>query len=100
MRLDEFNQLPAEEAAEFVLACARVHRWAQEIVAHRPYGSVAEVVAAAERLANPWTEDEVDAALAGHPRIGERADGEARDAQMSRAEQSGVDPADDDVQMR
>ena len=60
------------------------------MVAGRPYASVDEVAEAALTLAQPWTDDEVDSALARHPRIGEQARGQETDAQMSRQEQSGV----------
>ena len=99
MELNEFNNAPADEAAALVRACAHVERWVAEIVAGRPYTSVDEVVAAAEQRANPWTDSEIDSALARHPRIGERARGEEADAQMSRREQSGVS-TDADTQTR
>lgn len=99
MELNEFNNAPADEAAELVRACAHVERWVEEIVAGRPYPSVDDVVAAAEQRAAPWTDSEIDSALARHPRIGERARGEHADAQMSRREQSGVS-SDADTQTR
>ena len=99
MELNEFNTAPADEAADLVRACAHVERWVEEIVAGRPYASVDDVVAAAEQCANPWTDSEIDSALARHPRIGERARGEHADAQMSRREQSGVS-TDVDTQTR
>ena len=40
------------------------------------------------------TEDELATALAGHPRIGERASGPHHNADASAREQAGVDPAD------
>lgn len=100
MQLEEFNALPDAEAADLVRACADVERWVEEIVAARPFGSVAEAAAAAETLADPWTDDEIDAALARHPRIGERAQGTDADAAMSRSEQAGVADAGTDVQLR
>jgi|SRR5690625_347277 len=99
MKLSDFNSLDDESAVEFMLACAHVHRWAQEIVAGRPYGSVDELVKAAEVSANPWNDEEIDMALARHPRIGERARGEDADAKMSRAEQARLG-IDDDIQHR
>ena len=99
MELTDFNTAPADQAAELVRACAHVERWVAEIVAGRPYASVEDVVAAAEQRANPWTDEEVDSALARHPRIGERAGGQDADAQMSRREQSGVS-TDADTQTR
>nr|WP_147919519.1 2-oxo-4-hydroxy-4-carboxy-5-ureidoimidazoline decarboxylase [Ruania zhangjianzhongii] len=99
MELTDFNTAPADQAAELVRACAHVERWVEAVVAGRPYASIDEAVDAAQQRANPWTDAEVDSALARHPRIGERAQGEHTDAQMSRREQSGVS-ADADTQTR
>lgn len=99
MEFQQFNTAPADEAAELVRACADVERWVEAIVAGRPYASVEDVISTAEQRANPWTDSEVDSALARHPRIGERAQGERADAQMSRREQSGV-AGDADTQTR
>lgn len=99
MKLTDFNTAPADQAAALVRACADVDRWVDEMVAGRPYASVDAVVEAAQQRAHPWTDSEVDAALARHPRIGERAQGEDADAQMSRREQAGVS-TDADVQSR
>lgn len=100
MQLEEFNALPEAEAAEAVRACADVERWVNEVVAGRPYATVADAVAAAETVADPWTDAEIDAALARHPRIGERAEGDAADAALSRSEQASVADAGADVQVR
>ncbi|MFD4994520.1 2-oxo-4-hydroxy-4-carboxy-5-ureidoimidazoline decarboxylase [Cellulosimicrobium cellulans] len=100
MTLDEFNRLSPEEAREALLACAHVGRWADAVAAGRPYASVEDAADAALAAADPWTDAEVDAALSRHPRIGERAQGDAADASMSRSEQSGVDTSDGDVQRR
>lgn len=100
MELEQFNELPSEDAAAMVRACADVERWVEEVVAARPFATVGDVVAAAERVADPWTDDEIDAALSRHPRIGERAQGEGTDAAMSRTEQASVADADADVQSR
>ena len=44
-----------------------------------------------------WRTAPLAAALAGHPRIGERASAPEHHAELSRREQSGVDPADREV---
>ncbi|MBD5787726.1 2-oxo-4-hydroxy-4-carboxy-5-ureidoimidazoline decarboxylase [Cellulosimicrobium terreum] len=95
MTLDEFNALTQHQARDVVLACAHVARWADEVAAARPFASVGDAARAALTAADPWTDSEVDAALARHPRIGERAAGEDSDARMSRSEQSGLDLSDD-----
>jgi 2-oxo-4-hydroxy-4-carboxy-5-ureidoimidazoline decarboxylase len=100
MTLDEFNRWTPQDARDALLACAHVERWADEVVAGRPYTSVDAAADAAITAADPWTDAEIDSALARHPRIGERAKGESADAGMSRSEQAGVDTTDDDVARR
>ena len=51
-------------------------------------------MAAARVAAAPFTPEEVEGALAHHPRIGERAAGDSTEAALSRTEQAGVDPGD------
>lgn len=94
--LERFNSAPQASAERLLLTCAAVPRWAQEIAAGRPYADVTSVVKAAKAAADPWTEAEIDAALARHPRIGERAQGDEADAAHSRREQAGI-PADTDA---
>lgn len=100
MLLEEFNAATPERAAEVVRACADVDRWVQAVVAGRPYAQIEDAVAAAETLAQPWTDAELDAALARHPRIGERASGVEPEAQLSRREQASVSDASADVKER
>ena len=94
MSLDEFNQADREAAIASLRPCVDITRWCEELADGRPYDSVDDLVARAEIAAAPFTADEVEAALAHHPRIGERAGGEHAEAAMSRAEQAGVDPND------
>ncbi len=91
--LSDFNTADDAAARELLLTCAAVPRWAEEVASGRPYPDV-EAVLDAARNAAPWTDADVDAALARHPRIGERAEGEEADAAHSRREQSGVDTSD------
>ena len=93
MRLEEFNAADRVEAIAALRPCLDIPRWLDELVDARPYGSVEELVAWAEAAA-AFTTEEVDGALAQHPRIGERPAGGGAEAAMSRAEQAGVDPAD------
>lgn len=97
MLLEEFNTATPQQAAELVRACADVDRWVEAVVAGRPYGEVEDAVTAAETLAHPWTDAEIDSALAHHPRIGERASGAEPEAQHSRREQASVAQASVDV---
>lgn len=99
MRLADFNTAGADEASALVRAWADIPSWADAVVGARPYPDLAALRAAAASYADAWTPDEVSAALADHPRIGERPTGSGASAAMSRSEQSGV-PEDDDVKAR
>lgn len=99
MSLKHFNEADPAVAAAAVRPCLDVDRWVDAVVDGRPYSDVATAVAVAQSAADPFTDDELTAALSHHPRIGERASGSTAEASLSRAEQSGVS-ADADVQSR
>jgi 2-oxo-4-hydroxy-4-carboxy-5-ureidoimidazoline decarboxylase len=88
-----FNTLPEAEATRRLMACLAVPRWAQEVAGGRPYADVAALTAGADAAAAELSDTELTAALARHPRIGERA-GSGHDAAFSAQEQSGVEPDD------
>jgi 2-oxo-4-hydroxy-4-carboxy-5-ureidoimidazoline decarboxylase len=90
-----FNVLPAAEATERLLTCLAVPRWAADVVDGRPYADLAALTKQAEAAAAVLTDDEVAAALARHPRIGERA-GAGHDAAFSAREQAAV-ASDDEL---
>lgn len=98
MLLEEFNSAERGDAVTVLRPCIDVTRWCENIADRRPFESVESLVAEAAHAADPFTTEEIDAALAHHPRIGERAGGDGREATLSRSEQSGVDPSDDEVQ--
>ncbi|MGY2065977.1 2-oxo-4-hydroxy-4-carboxy-5-ureidoimidazoline decarboxylase [Blastococcus sp. SYSU DS0619] len=100
MLLAEFNALPTEEATTAVRRCADIPAFATAVVAGRPYAAVEELLAGAREHAAAWTDAEVTAALADHPRIGERAAGDGPGAALSSREQAGVDRADAELQRR
>ncbi|WP_250558163.1 2-oxo-4-hydroxy-4-carboxy-5-ureidoimidazoline decarboxylase [Pseudonocardia lacus] len=88
----EFDQLPPADAEAALLACCASPEWARRVAAARPYGSPDALLAGAAAALADLAEPEVDLALAGHPRIGERS----RHASSVR-EQSGVAAAPDAV---
>jgi 2-oxo-4-hydroxy-4-carboxy-5-ureidoimidazoline decarboxylase len=90
--LDWLNALPRNEAVEVLLGCCAAPGWARRVADGRPHRTTAELLAAADAAWADRGPGELDAAMAGHPRIGERG---ARLAAWSRQEQSGVglDPA-------
>lgn len=89
--LDAFNTMPDADARALLTGCLSVPRWVDEVVGRRAYRDAAALRDQARASAESLTDEELDAALATHPRIGERPDPAAS---FSRAEQSGV-PADD-----
>jgi 2-oxo-4-hydroxy-4-carboxy-5-ureidoimidazoline decarboxylase len=100
MPLNDFNTLPTDEARARAAACLDVPRWVQALVAGRPYPDLDAVLAVAAREAEHLDDDELAAALARHPRIGERASVGRHDAAHSAHEQAGLDRDDLDVAQR
>lgn len=90
MLVSDFNRLPSQEADALVRPCADVDRWVEALVAGRPYADLDELMATAVEQAATWSAAEVEAALAGHPRIGEQPAPDGAGAAMSRQEQAGV----------
>lgn len=86
MRITEFDTAP--DAREVLLGVCSAPRWAGAVAAGRPYGSLAALQAAARAELSPA---DLDDALAGHPRIGDRVEG------RSGREQAAVAAAPDEV---
>jgi 2-oxo-4-hydroxy-4-carboxy-5-ureidoimidazoline decarboxylase len=88
----------ADEARTLLLTLNAAPSWADQVVAGRPYGDVGTLLDRSDTLVSELSEGEVDAALAGHPRIGERAQSlDAEAAARSAREQSGMASADDEL---
>lgn len=94
MHLQEFNTQPWERLEPQLRACCDVPAWARTVADGRPYADVAALEQAADKAGRELTPADVDRALAAHPRIGERAQGESTEAGWSRGEQSGVSQDD------
>ena len=90
MDLDTFNTSPADVVRPALQACCDVPSWVDAVLAGRPYAAGADVVRVADEAARRFTAADVDRALAAHPRIGERAEGEHAEAAWSRREQAAV----------
>lgn len=100
MEIDEFNGLDAADARAVVYTWAAVPRWAEGVIARRPYASAEELAEIAQWLTRSWTATELAAGLAHHPRIGERPTGTGAAAEASRSEQSSMTSATDDTAAR
>ena len=94
--VEAFNALPAARLEEDLLACCAAPGWGGAIVAKRPYRERSDILAAADAAARDLSWDEVLVALSTHPRIGERAAGDSREASWSRHEQSTAARSADD----
>lgn len=90
MDLARLNRASVADATATLLTCCGSSRWATEMAACRPFSDLAEIHAAADRVwwelePHDWLE-----ALAAHPRIGERAQGDDRAARWAVGEQAGA----------
>lgn len=91
LRAADFDVLAEAEATELLLTCARIPGWAAAVVAGRPYRTREALLKVARKHAKDWTWADVAAALAAHPRLGDRpAAGASGEQGLSRAEQAGL----------
>lgn len=93
VQIDDFDALDAADARATVAVWAAIPSWVDAVVTGRPYGTVDALAARAGSLASGWTRDDLDAALAHHPRIGERPTGADAEAEASRREQASMTDA-------
>ena len=83
--LARLNALPPGDAVGVLLGCCSAPDWARRVATGRPYASVEDLVAAADAAWADRGPGDLEAAMAGHPRIGERGL-----SAQSRQEQSGI----------
>ena len=93
----EFDAAPAADAAAELMPCCASRRWISGLVSGRPYARLDRLTAASDALLARLDWPELEAALAGHPRIGERASSNGRSDGWSRQEQAGAAAAADPV---
>jgi 2-oxo-4-hydroxy-4-carboxy-5-ureidoimidazoline decarboxylase len=93
--LDRLNAEEAAAAEQDLLACCASRRWADEVLARRPYPDLARLRGVSEQVLRALDWADVEHALAAHPRIGERAAGQGTEAAWSRQEQAGAEPSED-----
>ena len=100
MHLALFNAAPDADARAIVTVWAAIPAWVDAVVAGRPYPSVDAAVDAAATASTGWTRADLDAALAHHPRIGQKAAGTGAEAEASAREQASMAQASDDLASR
>lgn len=75
--LARFNALPPDEAEAELLACCAAPSWAAAVVAGRLYADRASVLAASADAFARMPAADLSAAIAAHPRIGDRGTGDS-----------------------
>ena len=82
---------------EGLAASLSVQRWVDEVASRYPFDSVEQLLSVAAEAATPLSPQEIDEAIAHHPRIGEKPEGEGASQRFSRREQASL--GDDDADL-
>ena len=72
MDLNTFNQSPSAVLKTTLEHCVKIPRWADELIAARPFSSTTALLDYAQQCTQTWQWQEILAALNTHPRIGEK----------------------------
>ena len=72
---------------ERLRASLAVSRWVEDVASRAPFATLDELLAVAGAEASPLSPDEIDEAIAHHPRIGEKPVGQGTSQELSRSEQ-------------
>lgn len=94
--LDEFNRLSITAARKLILQCCASSRWADDMVAARPYSAMNYFTTIADVHWRAMAPGDILEALRGHPTIGQ-ADFSCDKSGLAAAEQSGMARASDSV---
>jgi OHCU decarboxylase len=70
--LDWLNALPPETARQELLKCCGATSWAESLEQHRPFASLAELLAEAKEVWSSMDENDWLEAFRSHPKIGEK----------------------------
>lgn len=89
--LRQFDRLSHDEAVALLAPCVAIPTWSDTLVSLRPFACREALLQVAREAMADWGENELNAALSAHPRIGEKPTGSQAHATMSRQEQSAVD---------
>ncbi|EPY7306955.1 TPA: 2-oxo-4-hydroxy-4-carboxy-5-ureidoimidazoline decarboxylase [Klebsiella quasipneumoniae] len=91
IELRQFNRLSHDEAVALLAPCVAIPAWSDTLVSLRPFACREALLQVAREAMADWGENDLNAALSAHPRIGEKPTGSQAHATMSRQEQSAVD---------
>lgn len=89
--VQEFNDMSESRRISLLLGVCTSDTWAQRVLAGGPFDDAGTLIEHAERVLAGLSETDVDAALSGHPRIGDRPDNAS-----SAREQAAVTTAGDE----
>jgi 2-oxo-4-hydroxy-4-carboxy-5-ureidoimidazoline decarboxylase len=97
--LAAWNEADKARAHHDMIACCGAPRWADAMIARRPFASIGEVYATADHLWSAMAESDWLVAFACHPRIGDcrNAHATAQSASWSQQEQSSAAGASEAV---
>jgi len=88
-----FDRATRSEAIELLRPCCASRRWISELTVGRPYRWLRPLVSASDDIIGDLRWSDIAEALAAHPRIGDRAQGQDRESSFSRQEQSATTEA-------
>lgn len=86
-----------DQVTEALLTCCASQAWVRELLVRGPFQNAEAALAGGDEAMAAVASADIDEALAGHPRIGDRVTGSGADADFSRREQAGVAEADREV---
>ncbi len=103
MTLDEFNQLTDEQARAQLFSCCAAERWADAMLAQRPFASLHTLCEQAESIWQHLAEADYLQAFEAHPKIGDVSslrDKYANTKAIAANEQSGAQQAPEETLQR
>lgn len=100
MKLSELNQLTNADAIAQFRQCCTAERWCESMATKRPFSTLAELKASADRCWATMTEKDWMQAFEGHPKIGDVSSLKAKYANtkaLASGEQSGAAVANEET---
>lgn len=95
-----FNKLVELDAYKQLIACCQCSRWAEAVVAARPYKDLPQLIASSRDVWVQSTESQILEAFQGHPQIGDLEALRNKYKDTATAEQGQITAADESVLLR
>ena len=98
MLVPEFDAMDADGASQLLTSCCGAHAWVRGMLARRPFGTMHQLLDAADEVWRGVSESDWREAFDHHPRIGSDASAIPQDDRArawSSSEQAGMHGADD-----